>query len=106
MVTPVKAVTIDEYIDNAEGNGAWINSICGRMVPVESFDPNEMLVEAFKSTSLQKGIPGQWDIIEHKRARIGGLDYYFIRFIAFKKEHIFVFDLRESIKSEFWCVRR
>ena len=99
----VQAETIDEYVKNAQNNSMWANSTCGFVEPVLSYDADKLLESAFKSTSLDDGKPKKWEIIEHKNHSIHGGSYYLIRFIAFNKEHIFVFNLN-AIDGK-WCVR-
>ena len=97
------AETIDIYVNKAEENRLWNNSICGDIDPVPNFDANTMLEHAFTTVSLHEGKPKTWEILEHKKAKIHDNDYYIIRFIAFKKEHILVFDFNAN--NEKWCVR-
>ena len=97
------AGTIDYYVNKADGNQLWGNSTCGYVDPVPSFDANKMLENAFKTVSLDEGKPKKWEILEHKKVKIHGDDYYLIRFIAFEKERIFVFDFNMYNKK--WCVK-
>jgi hypothetical protein len=99
----VCAVTIDNYVSDSQKQLLWGNGICGYVEVVPNFDVNQMLVNAFKSISLNEGKPKEWKILEHKRTKIQCQDSYLIRFIAFKKEYIFVFNLDAGNGK--WCVK-
>jgi len=105
LIAPMSlhAETIDNYVNKAEENELWRNSICGHVDPVPDFNANKMLENAFKTVSLDAGKPKKWKILEDKKVKIHGDYYFLIRFMAFEKEHIFVFDINKD--NEKWCVR-
>jgi len=99
----IQAETIDDYVKNSQKSLLWVNSTCGYVEAVPNFDANKMLENAFKTVSFDEGKPQKWKILEHKKSNIHGKDYYLIRFIAFNKERIFVFNL--DVGDGRWCVR-
>ncbi len=99
----VLAKTLDEYAKYSQSNPMWVNSTCGFIEPVPSYDANKLLINAFKSISLEEGKPEKWEVIEHNSYDIHNGSYYLVRFVAFNREHIFVFVNNKTNGK--WCVR-